>query len=55
MVWFAWLFGLGKALGLKPENIEALETAHFWINYGLFVGLGVSFLWRAIVAVFRGE
>jgi hypothetical protein len=53
---FGWLLGLGRALGLiRQEQLEALALAHFWINYGVFVGVGLSFLVRVLKAIFRGD
>ncbi len=55
LLWFAWLLGLGKAVGLKQEQVEALELAHFWINYGIYIGVGLSFLFRTLKPLFRGD
>jgi hypothetical protein len=55
LLWFGWLIGLGRALGLRQEQLDAFDLAHFWINYGVFVGVGLSFLWRVVKAIFRGD
>jgi len=55
LLWFAWLFGLGKAFGMNQDNIRHFEDAHFWINYGIFVMIGLSFFVRALRGVFRGD
>jgi hypothetical protein len=55
LLWFGWLLGLGRALGIKQDQLDALDLAHFWINYGIFVGVGLSFLLRVLKMIFRGD
>ena len=55
LLWFAWLIGLGRALGIPEDRLDAFHTAHFWINYGVFVGIGLSFGLRVLRRLFRGE
>ena len=53
---FAWIFSLARAAGfVNRDHLEAFETCHFWFNYGLYIGIGVCFLCRAIKTMFRGE
>jgi hypothetical protein len=52
---FAWLVGLGKAVGMDREYTKYFEDAHFWVNYGVFVEVGISFLVRVMRGVFRAE
>ncbi len=46
LLWFSWLLGLGKSFGIDEAHLKAFDAAHFWLNYGLFCGLGISFLVR---------
>ena len=55
LIWFAWLLGLGRAVGVKQEQLDTIELAHFWISYGVFVGVGLSFLLRIVKMIFKGD
>jgi hypothetical protein len=53
---FAWILGLARATGVgSEEHFKAYELAHFWLNYGLFVAIGLSFLLRTIRSLFGKE
>lgn len=54
LLWFAWLFGLGRVFGISEQHLKALEDAHFCLNYGLFVAMGLSFVVRMLRRIFRG-
>jgi hypothetical protein len=52
-VLFARIIGLARAYGWgTEEHFKAYELAHFWLNYALYVSMGVAFLFRAIKALF---
>ena len=55
LLWFHWLFKVGAAAGLKREYIEGYEAAHYWMNYALFVMMGLDFFARVLIRVFRSE
>jgi hypothetical protein len=55
LMWFSWLLGIGRALGLKQDQVEAIDTAHFWLSYGLYWAIGISFLLRVVKGIFRGD
>ena len=55
LLWFHWLFKVGAAAGLKPEYVEGYEVAHYWINYALFVVMGLDFVIRVVARIFRSE
>jgi hypothetical protein len=50
MFWLLFLARLGRVLGITPERMEMFESADVWINYGIFVIVGTSFIWRALKA-----
>jgi hypothetical protein len=53
---FAWIFGLARAAGfVNRDHLDAFEIGHFWLNYGLYICIGVCFLCRTIMAMYRGE
>jgi hypothetical protein len=53
LLWFDWLFGLGKAVGIKQDFVDAFISVHFWADYGVFAAIGLSFFLRVLRAVFR--
>lgn len=55
LLWFQWLFGLGAAVGLKRDYIEGFAAVHYWCNYAVFVMLGLDFILRVLLQMFRGE
>jgi hypothetical protein len=55
LLWFAWLIGPGKAWGVSQEHLKALSDAHFWINYGVFVMMGLALFVRALRGIFRDD
>ena len=55
LLWFAWLLGVGKTVGLPQEHLDALQLLHFWLNYGMLTGVGLSFMLRLLRRLFRGE
>jgi len=53
---FAWICGLARAMGVvSQEHLVAYERAHFWLNYALYVIMGLMFLFRAVTQLFRGD
>jgi hypothetical protein len=42
MFWLLFLVKIGGLLGMKPDQTQMFEDAHVWINYGVFVIVGVS-------------
>jgi len=53
LIWFAWLIGVARAAGVKPEHLEVFGETHFWLNYGLFVIIALALGTRAIKGIFR--
>lgn len=43
---FAWLFNLGKAIGVKQEYLDAFETIHFWANVSTYAMISFAFVLR---------
>jgi hypothetical protein len=55
-VLFAWVLGLARTAGLgNEEQFAAYASAHFWLNYGLYVAVGIAFFLRTIRSFFGGE
>ncbi len=53
---FGWMIGIGGATGkISKEHLEALETVHFRLNFGLNIAMGLDFLGRFIWKMFRGK
>ena len=55
LLYFMWLFHLGRVVGLKQDQADAFEVLHFWLDYGVFAAVGVSFCYRILVGIFRDE
>ena len=53
LLYFVWLLRLGRTFGVRQDQVEAIELLHFWLNYGVYFAIGVSFLWRVLVGIFR--
>jgi hypothetical protein len=52
-VLFSWILKQTEGFGIiSSSHLEAYELAHFWMNYGLFVVLGIAFLMRMVKALF---
>jgi hypothetical protein len=46
---FAWVIGIARAYGVgSEEHFKAYELAHFWLNYALYVSMGLAFLLRVL-------
>jgi len=50
---FAWVLQLGHRFGLEPDYLNAFGKAHFWLSFSALVILGITFLARLLVSVFR--
>jgi hypothetical protein len=53
LLYFVWLLRLGRAFGLRQEQSDAIELLHFWLGYGVYAAVGISFLWRVLLGIFR--
>ena len=50
---FGLLLNVGKAYGISEDHISAFDAAHFWLNYAVFLIIGISFIWRLLCKLFR--
>jgi hypothetical protein len=42
----SWILSLGGLVGLHQTDLELFEKTDLWLNYGTFLVLGVSFIFR---------
>ena len=53
---FGWLIAIGGASGrISKSHLEYFEEAHFQMNIGLFLAMGLKFILRVVRMIFRGE